>query len=211
MGRGERGPSPTAGGRGGGGSWGCDTAGEQGARAGGERVPRPHPLVTSGFPSWSPAPPCFGVTGCSRDRGAGLTSALPGAAHVLRYPAHGAEQVGQVRAGHLAAHEVLQVGGAPPRPRGWPRLQVQDLGLEGLRSQSRGAGGREGARAEGARGAGVGSARPARTTDRFPARAGPVAGNRVLLRLSHSSCHRGPLDPAFGVVPAVFPGSTWTA
>lgn len=67
-----------------------------------------------------------------KDGGSGLTLVLPGTTHVLRHPAHGAEQGRQVGAGHLAADEVLQLGAPRPRPPGGPGLQVLDLGFEGL-------------------------------------------------------------------------------
>ena len=91
-----------------------------------------------------PLPCALGSQGSSRDRAAGLAFTLPGATHVLRHPAHRAEQGGQVGAGHLTTHEVLQVWGPCPRPWGGPGLQVQDLGFKSLQEEKQGEEGRDG-------------------------------------------------------------------
>lgn len=92
-------------------------------------------------PLWEPLHPCVSRSwACSQGQRNSLTLVLPGATHVLCHPAHGAEQGGQVGAGHLAAHKVLQVGAPRPRPLGRPGLQVVDLGFKGLREQKQGRG-----------------------------------------------------------------------
>lgn len=107
--------------------------------------------VTPGSPVRASAPPSQGQ-GLSSSS---LTLVLPGTTHILRHPAHGAEQGGQVSTGHLTAHKVLQVGAPCPWPLGGPGLQMVDLGFKRLREQGRDRGGRETGRWEG--GATVGS------------------------------------------------------
>lgn len=116
-----------------GGAPGLDTMWRTGAWIQPGDSPQPHHLVASGLPHGSLCTPMSrGHAVALKDGGSGLTLVLPGTTHVLRHPAHGAEQGGQVGAGHLAADEVLQLGAPRPQPPGGPGLQVLDLGFEGL-------------------------------------------------------------------------------
>lgn len=148
------------------------------------------------------------------------TFVVPGATHVLRHPAHGAQQVGQVGAGHLAAHEVLQVGTPRPGPLCRTGLQVKDLGFECLKEQERGSG-RERWRETG-RGKETGSRGPLALprTHRPFGLGGLWLGNGVLSHLSQPSLDRfsgwcqlcpsaTPRQPDFPTAAQKVPPSWW--